>query len=184
MNNNDYENQKLRGLKRKYEMIQSKGGQCEICGYNKNISALDFHHIDPKNKEFQLDIRHLSNTSLDKIKKELDKCQLLCANCHRETHYRDLTMSNISNIIKKAEDKLSFSNNIQYKHICKVCKQPIKNYTSGKIYCSESCRWKDKNYPTLEEILKQYDLLGTWDKVAQYFGLSRKVIQGICKRNS
>lgn len=57
-NNNNYGNQKLRGLKRKYEAILKKGGKCENCGYNENISALDFHHINPEDKEFQLDMRH------------------------------------------------------------------------------------------------------------------------------
>ena len=52
MNTNNYENQKLRGLKRKYEAVLARGGKCEICGYNKNLSALEFHHKDPSEKEF------------------------------------------------------------------------------------------------------------------------------------
>lgn len=54
---------------------------------------------------------------------------------------------------------------------------------TGKIYCSEECRWKDKNYPTIEEVNEQYKLLGTWEKVAQHFGLTRKIIKGIRDRN-
>ena len=85
MNYNDYNSQKLRGLKRKLELIESRGGKCEVCGYDKNIAALEFHHINPDEKEFQLDMRHLSNTSLERLQNEVNKCQLLCANCHRET---------------------------------------------------------------------------------------------------
>lgn len=66
------------------KIIEYKGGKCEKCGYNKCIEALDFHHIDPSQKEF-----NLCNTtlSLNKLKIEADKCVLLCSNCHREFHY-------------------------------------------------------------------------------------------------
>ena len=87
MNPNNYENQKLRGLKRKYEAVLARGGKCERCGYDKNIAALDFHHINPDEKEFQIDMRHFSNHSLEKLQAELDKCILLCANCHRIEHH-------------------------------------------------------------------------------------------------
>ena len=50
--NNNYRNQILRGLKRKYESILSRGGKCERCGYDKNISALEFHHKIQKKKIF------------------------------------------------------------------------------------------------------------------------------------
>ncbi len=71
-------------LKIKLEMIQYKGGKCSNCGYNKHYSALEFHHIDPNKKE----IEPAKATSFLRIKDELDKCILLCANCHREVHYR------------------------------------------------------------------------------------------------
>lgn len=64
-------------------LIEYKGGKCEICGYNKNIAALEFHHLDPSQKEFGL----TGNTySLERQKAEADKCILVCANCHREIH--------------------------------------------------------------------------------------------------
>lgn len=67
---NDYNTQKLRGLKRKLELVKSRGGKCELCGYDRNIAVLEFHHINPDEKEFQLDMRHLSNTSLERLKEE------------------------------------------------------------------------------------------------------------------
>lgn len=51
-NPNNYENQKLRGLKRKYEYVVKRGGKCEHCGYDKNLSALEFHHRNPEEKEY------------------------------------------------------------------------------------------------------------------------------------
>jgi hypothetical protein len=65
--------------------IQYKGGSCIICGYNKCNSALEFHHLDPKEKDFSLGEMKQKKFN-DEIKKELDKCVLLCANCHREIH--------------------------------------------------------------------------------------------------
>ena len=66
-------------------IVDYKGGCCERCGYNKSISALEFHHINPEEKDFILG--GLKNKVLnDKIKKELNKCIMVCANCHREIH--------------------------------------------------------------------------------------------------
>lgn len=65
--------------------IQYKGSKCAICGYDKCIEALEFHHIDPNKKEFGIAAKGYTR-SFEKIKKELDKCVLLCANCHREIH--------------------------------------------------------------------------------------------------
>lgn len=68
------------------EYIQILGGSCSIYGYKKNFAALEFHHFNPSDKDFQLDSRRLSNTNMESIKQELKKCILLCANCHRELH--------------------------------------------------------------------------------------------------
>ena len=68
----------------KQKVLEYKGGQCELCGYNKCKGALIFHHRDPDKKEFNLSGNY--NLSWNRIKSELDKCQLLCANCHAEIH--------------------------------------------------------------------------------------------------
>ena len=65
--------------------LEYKGFSCEICGYNKCSDALEFHHEDPAQKEFSLSDRNLI-LDWQQIKKELDKCHLVCANCHREIH--------------------------------------------------------------------------------------------------
>lgn len=70
----------LRELARKY-----LGDQCMICGYKRCSGALDFHHRDPKHKEFGLSERGLTR-SWEKIREEIEKCVLICANCHREVH--------------------------------------------------------------------------------------------------
>ena len=76
---------KSKRLKYKKLAVEYKGGECMKCGYSKCMSALEFHHINPNEKDFGISQDGL-NKSWDKIKKELDKCILVCANCHREIH--------------------------------------------------------------------------------------------------
>lgn len=73
-----------RQRKLKEQAIQYKGGKCASCGYMKYQGALEFHHTDSAEKEFS--IAKSKNTNFEKIKSELDKCILLCSNCHREVH--------------------------------------------------------------------------------------------------
>ena len=75
----------LRRNKLKKKLIELKGGKCKICGYEKCIASLCFHHRDKTEKEFVLSRNF--NKSWEKIKKEAEKCDLLCANCHTELHY-------------------------------------------------------------------------------------------------
>lgn len=85
-----YPAQQKRGLERKLYLVQKLGGKCSNCGYKANLAALAFHHLG--GKEFQLDVRALSNRKIDPILEEVAKCKLLCHNCHAETHnpYLDL----------------------------------------------------------------------------------------------
>jgi Zn ribbon nucleic-acid-binding protein len=69
----------------KQQVIEYKGGECVKCGYNKYQGALEFHHLDPTQKDFNIS-QVKGNTINDKIKNELDKCILVCSNCHREIH--------------------------------------------------------------------------------------------------
>jgi 5-methylcytosine-specific restriction endonuclease McrA len=61
------------------------GGKCMLCGYSRCLEALDFHHRDPKKKDFGLSEGGITR-SWEKTKKEIEKCALICANCHREVH--------------------------------------------------------------------------------------------------
>jgi hypothetical protein len=77
-----YQRQKRRDIKKKY--VEYLGGQCVRCGYNRCLAALDFHHRDPKEKEFT--VSQYRRLSFEWVKIELDKCDLLCRNCHAEVH--------------------------------------------------------------------------------------------------
>lgn len=72
----------------KQRAVDYKGGSCEGCGYNNSIVALTFHHRDPLLKEYELSGTGLCK-SWNRLVIELDKCQLLCFNCHHELHERE-----------------------------------------------------------------------------------------------
>lgn len=72
---------------RKRDAIVYLGGQCARCGYDCCIAALVFHHKDPSDKEYQ--IATMFAWSWERIVQELNKCELLCANCHAEEHWSE-----------------------------------------------------------------------------------------------
>ena len=74
-----------RRKKVKQMAIEYKGGCCQECGYDKCVDALEFHHLDPTQKDFGIGTKGYTR-SWEKVKIELDKCVMLCANCHREVH--------------------------------------------------------------------------------------------------
>jgi len=92
-NTNSTYSQYKRGVERKLELVNSIGGVCSKCGYNKNLAALHFHHL--KDKKFGIDIRKISNTKMLTLKEEVVKCILLCANCHAEEHNPHMNISSL-----------------------------------------------------------------------------------------
>jgi 5-methylcytosine-specific restriction endonuclease McrA len=79
-----YANTRRRHIKLKQQIKEEAGGKCSRCGYNKCLAALEFHHINDDKKQ---NVSWLvMNRGIDTIKKEIAKCILLCANCHREIH--------------------------------------------------------------------------------------------------
>lgn len=83
----NYQAQQARGRDRRKELIMESGGECSMCGYNRNLAALCFHHVDENTKAFQITIRECSNNKIEVLKKEVNKCIVLCHNCHMEHHY-------------------------------------------------------------------------------------------------
>jgi len=65
--------------------IEYKGGKCQLCGYNRCAEAMEFHHLNSSVKDFGISQKGYTR-GWKKVQKELDKCVMLCANCHREIH--------------------------------------------------------------------------------------------------
>ncbi len=72
---------------KKKKLVEMFGGKCSLCGYKNYAGALDFHHIDPKQKSFALSVKGLSY-SWESLVEEAKKCLLVCKNCHTEIEAR------------------------------------------------------------------------------------------------
>ncbi len=66
--------------------LLKEGKKCEKCGYNKCVAALDYHHINP-NLKIDTVAKLSTHSNLNSALEEINKCILLCANCHREFHF-------------------------------------------------------------------------------------------------
>ena len=81
---------KARRYRVKMKIINYLGGECVECGVTPDdihYTAFDCNHIDPKEKSYNISARQLSGP-WESLKPELDKCELLCSNCHRETTWK------------------------------------------------------------------------------------------------
>ena len=80
---------RLRLRNRKYILEIKKKGRCSVCG-EEDYRTLQFHHIDPAEKEYKIAALATSACSLQKIDKEISKCVTLCANCHSIEHWKEI----------------------------------------------------------------------------------------------
>jgi hypothetical protein len=156
--------------KAKQKLIDYKGGKCQICGYSKNCpSAYDFHHRNPEEKEFGIG-GHKVTLSWEKLKKEVDKCDLLCKNCHAEVHENERKNGFL---IKKKSNKK-----------CPICKKVVFGI---KKFCSRECCSIDRRKvprPKKEQLLEDLRTL-SWKATGKKYGVSdnavRKWYKNFCK---
>lgn len=159
-------------LRAKQELLKYKGGKCQKCGYNKDVpGAYVFHHRNPMEKEFMIS-RY--RRSIESLKKEADKCDLLCANCHAEVHdiERKLSRKAVGKEYRLRQKKLL------KKRKCLKCYVEFKPRNSNQKYCQLSCsvRRKVKHRPTaseLQELLKSY----SWVAVGRKYGVSDNAVR-------
>lgn len=146
-----YENQMNRWKDRKRKAVELMGGSCQnkkddgrLCGYRKSMAALEFHHLDRREKDF--DWTHLGKRKWDVIINELKKCILVCANCHREIH------SSVSPQSELLNDNNRLNKVLKPTGVCPNC----KGETFGTKYCSVECsnegNRKIKNRPSKDEL--------------------------------
>lgn len=114
-----------------------------------------------------------------------------CPICHKNFIYEKCNLSTHPNpcCSRRCGGKQSYltakkngTAQIKKLHYCKQCGNPIENYHSGKVFCSEKCKFEYKGYPSYQEIIDKYNDLKSWEKVASYFNITRKIIRGI-RRN-
>ena len=134
-------------LRQKIRLLEYKGNKCEKCGYDKiqYLSAFDFHHKDPCEKDFGIG-ENGRCISFEKLKKEVDKCMLLCGRCHQEIHDEEHW--------KERERLLSVSQNrVTKEMICPICNKKFKQKRKEQKYCGKKCSYKSqkRNYSRVPE---------------------------------
>ena len=92
----------------KIRLVEYKGGKCERCGYDKCIDALEFHHLNPEEKDFALSCG--DTRSIEKLKAEVDKCIMVCANCHREIHAEEREKLRTEKESEEIKNEIAFFN--------------------------------------------------------------------------
>ena len=126
----------------KSKLIQSMGGCCQICGYDRSAAALEFHHLDPSQKDFSFGGLRASPKAWPSICNEIQKTILLCSNCHKEVHYNGQKIpETFSRFDTRFLDSDFFL--VEYSTTsCPVCKKPKLDEAT---FCSRSCHAKHAN---------------------------------------
>lgn len=166
-----YAYQLERWKKRKRKAVEMMGGKCSRCGYCRNYSALEFHHLDPSKKEQEL--ASSIRCSWSKFVEELKKCILVCSNCHREEHHpNDAIVGHEQSLID-----LNRIMNLELKSTgkCPTCQTEV----FGTKYCSHACscdsrrRAKRPGREELEELIKTTP----FTRIGEKYGVSDNAIR-------
>jgi len=169
--------------RKKLFAIESFGGKCQRCGYDRCIDALEFHHADESLKK-EKPCYIIMRWSWEKAKKELEKCVLLCSNCHRETHHKSLD----TNILREAAKiKLQITKLVKpwITNICLCCKKSFSTKVSDQKFCSVVCKHLNErkvSRPSKEELQKLLDEKISWLQLGRMFGVSDNSVRKWAKK--
>lgn len=154
----------------KKKCVEYLGGRCIKCGYDKCVGSLVFHHRNPKTKEFTISGNHCK--SWESIQRELDKCDLLCTNCHHELHYLEREYSRFEEEFLDVPIK-----NMVY---CNNCGREFESYiTSNKRFCSTTCAGqasKKIEWPEISELISKIRK-SSFSRVSQELNVSDNAIR-------
>lgn len=184
--------------------VEYKGGKCVRCGYNKCLAAMHFHHVEPNKKDFRISGNHTA--SWERLKPELDKTVILCANCHAEQHKHecfpderccpydttellfwaqynnDIEDEKNSNNLKR--DRINANKKKRSKFIgfrpCVLCGKDCS--ANNKLYCSEECskyaqrKVERPNKELLEELVKTKSMIS----IAKDYNVSDNAVRKWC----
>lgn len=170
--------------RRKENLIKLYGGKCSLCGYNKCNGALEFHHINPEEKKFQI-----STGDCHKIEEDIaesKKCLLVCSNCHKEIHnglYDNEDLFCYQYIDYDFEKEL-LELHKKEQRFCKECNKPITRYSKSG-FCSSCVQLKKYNKdiikPTREE-LKQLIRIMPFTEIGDKYNVSDNAVRKWCDK--
>lgn len=158
--------------RKKDRAVQAFGGCCQQCGYNRCLDALEFHHLDATSKTASPSYV-IMRWSWERAKEELDKCVLLCANCHREAEHKVIAVENLA-IYRIPWITKS----------CKNCGTQFDTKHEGKKYCCVSCAWigdRKVNRPSKDELI---NLMAehSWTSIGRMYAVSDNAVRKWAKR--
>ena len=164
---------------KKQKIVYVMGGKCALCGYDKNIQALEMHHINPEEKSFTFSNTNKYHT-WEETFQEMKKCILLCANCHREVHY-PVEQDNFNNLQSsynelKAQEVLQEFQKKEY--FCIDCNKKISYRATRCQKCAEKHN-RLVERPTREEFKKEIRT-ESFSALGKKYGVSDNAIRKWC----
>lgn len=177
----------LRRIRLKELSVAYLGNKCALCGYSKYIGSLDFHHIDPSKKEYGISSSGITR-SWSKTKEELEKCILICKNCHGEIHAKLHESIDLLDLAAKQklegidlETELPKGSNLKIKIQPVPCQNcgTLRTYSQASNLCKVCV--KEKFQITKEE-LETLVLKISITKIAKLFNVDRKTIIKRCNK--
>lgn len=198
----------------KIKLVEYKGGKCEICGYDKCIDALEFHHLNPDKKDFGIACG--DTRSLEKLKAEADKCIMVCANCHREIHAKEREEKILERDKKKMENEIKYfinnTSNIDKHQSKKIIKEKLnlediksdianglpkvkiaKKYGIGLTTLRRFLKKNNITYIeqtnkvckiTIQDFVEKFKEYGTFTQIGKIYGVSDNSIRKWCVKNN
>lgn len=175
----------------KLRLVEYKGGKCLQCGYDKPFpSAFVFHHRDPSQKDFTLAYK-MNSTSFEQLKKEVDKCDLLCSRCHAEHHeeeyrearekYLPASLLRAQNVRARRKQILQkYGLTIDAKKTCPSCGKEFLTRFPLQECCQSTCAKKMLRKavrPTKEELQQLMRTKG-WAELGRQFRVTDNTVKG------
>lgn len=167
--------------KRKQELVQIMGGKCAICGYDKYIGALEFHHINPIEKKYGLSSGNCKSIETDI--EEAQKCILLCANCHREVEGGFIQKKLNSSFQKEIAELILQDYKKQKEKTKKYCIDCGKEIHNTSIRCPEcNAIYRQITERPNREELKKLIREKSFSEIGRMFGVSDNSVRKWCDK--
>lgn len=182
----------VRGTEAREKLIELAGGKCIKCGYCKCQRSMNFHHRDPSTKKFSLAVTIICRMEWDKVLEEIEKCDLLCANCHGEEEHKlnkerllndypelkNRTFNKWSDMLREI-GKSTKKSIMTIKKVCPICGKEF-NTKCQKIFCSNRCRGKfcqSPTKPSKEELEVMVRNKVPWEKLGRTLNVTGNAVK-------
>lgn len=151
--------------------VDAFGGKCQICGYDKCLASLCFHHVNGEEKEYNPTYVIVSQ-SWEEAKKELEKCILVCRNCHGEIHYNEEMNVDYHIYLKPWIRKT-----------CGCCNTIFDTKSKTQIYCSSICSRTGQRITERpsKDILLELIQEKSFVAIGKMFGVTDNAIRKWCR---